>query len=439
MTRPIWNTRPRSIAGVALVLVAAASACTAEEQPADRPPTSSQSAGEITTPKSAPVIQPGRILGLTFVPSKRQVSAPGSGGVTLIDIDRDGGLDIVTQHLLERRVDVRLNAGDGRFPVGGTRSTDLPYEPGSVALADLDGDRHEDLVVSSHDRSQGQEYVHILTGDGTGAFEPASTPRYATRTSAAGYKPDLDVADTDGDGDLDIIVGNGRRAALDVLLGDGEGVFEAGPGIDLPPDLEFYAFGLGYVDGDEVVDLVVTGTGPQATTTLASNGKIVTLLGTGDGTFGSAREIRTQPLAMAQGDLGSPRLLSTRDLTGDGLADLVLGHDGRALLTVLRNRGDGGFQAVEGSPFELPDETYAVDVVDLDLDGRVDLAAAVDRDVVVLLSANTTFVPAEGSPYSVTPGAFRIATGTIDGDRIPDLVATSFEGRSATLLLGKDS
>jgi len=405
---PVGGTAPaRSRSWIALVLGAVtAAACTAS------PTTTGGTTGQIGN--------------LSFVPAGEHVTAPSSGVITLADIDGNGTSDIVTQHLLEQRVDVRLNAGDGRFPVDGVRSTVLPYEPGSVALADLDGDRHHDLVISS--RGPDREYVHVRTGDGTGGFAAAPTPPYATRASAPGYKPAVEIADVDGDQDLDIIVGNGRRPALDILLGDGAGSFSAGRGIDLPPDLELYAFGLGNVDGDEHVDLVVTGTGPQTAPGPVTGGRIVMLPGAGGGTFGGPHEIRA-PVA------GGPRLLSTSDLDGDGLADLLLGHERRGLLTVLHNR-NGQFLPAVGSPFELPDESYEVAVADLDLDGFVDLAVPTDRALVVLLSARTTFVPAAGSPYPVGPGAYRVATGTVDDDRLPDLVASSFDGPSATLLLG---
>jgi len=74
-----------------------------------------------------------------------------STGAALVDIDRDGWLDYVVadgNDILEGRLNVYYNNGDGTFPTtAGWQSGDLAYN-GHLDVADVNGDGWPDVAVS---------------------------------------------------------------------------------------------------------------------------------------------------------------------------------------------------------------------------------------------------------------------------------------------------
>jgi hypothetical protein len=116
--------------------------------------------------------------------------------------------------------------------------------PSSVAIADLDGDSVPDLVtanVLSHD-------VSVLLGNGDGSFQAAVA-------FAAGGRPiSVAVADLDGDGVSDLVTANVLSDDVSVLLGNGDGSFQATVSFaagNYPRSVAAADF-----DGDTVPDLV---------------------------------------------------------------------------------------------------------------------------------------------------------------------------------------
>ena len=159
---------------------------------------------------------------------------PGSGGLVLADVNRDGHLGLVTQHLLQRNVAVQLGDGKGRFAPAGKSPMKLDYEPSAIAVADVNNDAILDLGIASRDRDK--EYVHIYLGNNTVRFsEAAGSPlAVSASVSASGdYKPSLRLVDVNEDGKPDIVTANGRRNTIEILFGDGRGGFSGRPVLKL--------------------------------------------------------------------------------------------------------------------------------------------------------------------------------------------------------------
>src|SRR2546426_862864 len=92
---------------------------------------------------------------------------------------------------------------------------------------------------------------------------------------------------------------------------------------------------------------------------------------------------------------------------------------------------------VPAPPVAVGGEAFAVAVADANRDKRADLFVATGKSVTVLLGNGRTFAPAPGSPFRAGPGAYNVAVGDINEDGKPDLVASSFEGDSVTVLMGR--
>jgi hypothetical protein len=197
----------------------------------------------------------------------------------LADVDGDGDLDAVLLHDDgfggAPALRVLANAGDGTFSA---LSGALPSVSGenwagrTVVAADLDGDGDLDLVLSRETAaSDDRAATRVLLNDGNGQFADVtvaalgpvngtSTERFEARALA--------VADVDGDGGVDIVLGrdpsSGAGPFTRVLLADGEGGWRV---LDASvPGLDNDAWGAsallaGDLDGDGDADLVLTGAG----------------------------------------------------------------------------------------------------------------------------------------------------------------------------------
>jgi hypothetical protein len=173
------------------------------------------------------------------------VSLPASGGhgVELADIDGDG-LDDVVVGLWDPLptgqpgVSVHLAIAGGGFaaPLSYPTGSSLP-EPQALRVADIDADGAVDLLVSNSYTSgsiaQREARVSVLPGLGDGTFGAAEV---VDRRFIDGS--DVEVADIDGDGALDVVLGG-----AEVLFGDGTGAFLDGHGLALSTGGDGYPYG----------------------------------------------------------------------------------------------------------------------------------------------------------------------------------------------------
>jgi hypothetical protein len=156
--------------------------------------------------------------------------------VAVADVNGDGKPDMLVASLhpsLEpKSVGVRLGNGDGTFRSAVTYGTGSPNGATSVVAADVNLDGKLDLLVVNFGAELRKDGgVGVLLGNSDGTFRPVRT--YASNGSNNGG-PGLAVADVNGDGKPDLLVAHyagycapNCGGALDVLLGNGDGTFQA--------------------------------------------------------------------------------------------------------------------------------------------------------------------------------------------------------------------
>jgi hypothetical protein len=356
----------------------------------------------------------------------------GPGPVALVDVNGDGHLDLVTKHLLGKCVKVLLGDGRGAFTSTTTSTLALDEPPGAMAVGDVDGDGRVDLAIARCDGTG--ESVDVLLGDRDGAFRRARGSPYAVQGSLGRYKPCLALADLNEDGRLDVVTANAARHSVEILLADAAGGFSSGGSVSLAREgiQSLTTFAVGDVDSDGHLDLVAaTDEGPDS-----RRGRVQVRRGDGRGAFAAASP---SVLSVA----ARPAIETLADVDGDRRPDVVIGHAERSLLSVLLNHGDGTFASAPGSPFDVGFPAFAVVAADVDDDGRSDLlAATVDSEaapfeslVVVLRGDGRGFAPRIGFPAGV--GAYRLAVGDVDEDGRLDVALACFESDGVVLLLGR--
>jgi hypothetical protein len=262
-------------------------------------------------------------------------------------------------------------------------------KPVSIALGDFNGDGKPDLaVVNSLDNN-----VSVLLGNGDGTFQ-------AGVTYGVGSLPvSVAVGDFNQDGKADLAVGNQGGNSISVLLGNGDGTFQqpvnyaAGSGPS--------AIAAGDFNGDGKIDLALTN----------SNGNVIVLIGNGDGAFQTA-------VSYAAGR--GPVSIAVGDFNADGKPDLALANNGDNNVSVLLGNGDGTFQGAVN--YAAGSSPSSIALADFNGDGVSDLVVAnnADNNVGVLLgNGDGTFQPIMTFSVGGSPNA--IALGDFNGDGKPDL------------------
>lgn len=314
----------------------------------------------------------------TFYPGVSYGTSQDMGYVAVGDFNGDGKLDIAATDPDNGIVQIFLGNGDGTFNIAGAYPTDTNEEryPENVVVGDFNHDKKLDLAIAD----PGSGVLGVLLGNGDGTFQAPATYPIMESFSAPYF---IATADVNGDGYLDLealgVTDGPPFVAILLANNDNSGTFNAPTYITLNGDPNWLTFG--DLNNDGKLDMAITIYGGTY------DGDVEIALGNGDGTFQAPTDY---PSSAFDGGLGDsyPASIQMFDWNGDGNLDLVYENADTGTVAVALGNGDGTIAA----PVEFPSTTYTwgMTLADVNNDGAMDVVIGNDETggMNVLLNGN---------------------------------------------------
>jgi hypothetical protein len=200
-------------------------------------------------------------------------------------------------------------------------SDDIPDSPSVIAVGDFNGDGIADVVEATpaYGEQSAQYSLTVLLGRNDGTFRPMVSHDVISSEPRA-----LVAGDFNGDGKLDVIVGDGDGALLE-FLGDGKGNLVRSARVATVGSVVSIA--VGHFTHDRYLDLAVSD--PESNT-------VVIFLAAGDGSY-------KQAWSFALPQMGKEFHIAAADFNQDGIADLVITSEDDGNYEVMLGNGNGTF------------------------------------------------------------------------------------------------
>ncbi len=339
-----------------------------------------------------------------------------TSGVTAVDFDRDGDVDL---HVTRRGLADRLFRNDGGFQftdVAGIVGVADPGDGHGAAWADVDGDGWPDLYLCNRDRPN-RLFMSIRIGvQEQVVFVDEAVARGVDRGDDPSFAAAFLDMDDDGDADLYLANDHGTNCAVfhNHLFRNDGGVFTDVTDAATEACLDAMCVAVGDFDGDGRQDLFSTNT-PAGHALMLNRGRRPWLR--------AEKQAGVAGFAVGWG-------ASFLDFDNDGRLDLHVCH-ANARNRLFRNTDRWPVEDVsKATGLDDPSQSYASATADVDGDGDLDLLVGA-RGVPVRLHINhagstrrwiTFDVVGRGEPQSVTGRAPTPPIGAVvhvrHGDRV---------------------
>ncbi|RZK88680.1 MAG: VCBS repeat-containing protein, partial [Hymenobacter sp.] len=287
--------------------------------------------------------------------------------------------------------------------------------PFGLAVGDVNGDGKPDLLVAKAN----SDAVGVLLGAGNGTFQAIAT--YASGSSS--YPRNLKVADVNGDGYPDLVTANSGSNSIGLLLGNGTGAFPSVSTYPTGTNSQPWDVAVADVNGDGRLDMLATN---------ITTSQVAVLLNTGSGIQAAA--------TYSTGNGTNPTGIAVRDVNADGKLDVLTANYalGSTTAILLLGNGNGTFQPAVALATGSSSSPIQLAVGDVNSDGKPDVLTAnynSSTASVLLGTGNGTFQPPVIYSTGSGSNAQVIALGDMNGDTRLDLVAANSNSNSVGVLL----
>jgi hypothetical protein len=337
--------------------------------------------------------------------------------------------DLIVANGADNTVSVLLGNGDGTFATQALYDTGT--DPVSIATGLFDNGATAtnsndflDLAVANKSANT----VSILLGNGDGTFQ-------AKTDIATGNTPvsviSANFHDLTSGAGVDLAVANQGDNSISIFQSNGDGTFKTPTLVQLPTGFEPASLAAFDLNGDGHMDLVVADEGHNT---------VSVLLGNGNGTFQSRTDYATG---------NDPVYVALGDFTGNGAMDIAVADNGGPTssnsgnaVTIYYNQTNslgaptGTFIAGVPRDFAAGNGPTSIGVADYNLDGLADLTVADEADNAVSILINLgsgTFAPNYELPVDKAPVS--LATADFNGDGRLDVATANNGAADVTVIL----
>ena len=337
--------------------------------------------------------------------------------LAVADVNGDGKLDVLTANENSSTIGVLLGNGNGTFQAPATFSAGTGSNPHDIAVADVNGDGRPDVLTANY----GANSAGVLLGNGNGTFQ---APAAFATGAADGHPSGIAMGDITGDGKPDLLTANGPGYSVSLLAGTGTGSFQAPVTYQfstrsLPLDVAAADF-----NADGRLDILAVNAGSN---------DLMTLQNLGNGSFQPA----TYPVGPGASFI--PTGLAISDVNNDGKPDVVTANRGNNTVSVLLNRTPAFAAFGPAVSFQSSGTPENIAVADFNADGQADLVTTNPSDpAVMVLLANGAGAFQPQARYSAGAGSepYGLGVADINGDGRPDVLISSAGSNSIGVLLG---
>ncbi|MDT0691889.1 FG-GAP-like repeat-containing protein, partial [Salegentibacter sp. F188] len=180
--------------------------------------------------------------------------------IAFADVDKDGDEDVLITGRSSQYSNVIAklykNDGSGNF----SEIAETPFlgvSQGSIAFADVDGDNDQDLLITGYSYSERKPIAKLYKNDGAGSYiESTEAPFEGVQNSSVAF------ADVDGDRDQDVLIAgysyNSNEAIAKLYKNDGIGNYSEVLGLPFP-GVQYGSLAFADIDRDNDQDVLITG------------------------------------------------------------------------------------------------------------------------------------------------------------------------------------
>ena len=339
--------------------------------------------------------------------------AKNPNSLAIADLDKDGINEIIISSQQDGIISVykiksRNKKVASAFFNGGINPTDLSVE-------DMNKDGFLDLVIANHESSN----FRVLLNDGTGSFEDENALVYPVKTSP--HIHTLGVGDFNQDKVNDVVIDSWGSSEVSVYYLDSKSGFKGKPTtieVKQQPRTNLVVADL---DGDSLPDIITPGTRFGGVTIV----------------FGKSLNA---PVFIETSV--SPFYVSVADTNLDGHQDIISVHrngnyrdKNDEAISLLLGNGKGHFELATNFPMALSGAPSSVSAGDLDGDGLIEIVTANYRTNSVTVIYKKTLKDAyRAINFSVGSRPLAVVVEDIDGDSVDEVVVANSESNDISIL-----